>query len=226
MKLKIIGFETEIIFDNTFVNILSITNNKCFSNIIQMINDKVNGIESDQIFLLNDEDDELDMSKNIILVYDLFNIDYNSKKILNKLYKIISDNVQLKQDLEIEEMSFKIRNHIIEEINELPFEFTMKNELDITEILKLYDLKIDNMCYSNILERVELLIDIISTLKVAKILIIPNLKLFLSDDELLELYKYSLYNSVSLLLIERSNNTKLKYEKILLIDENFDEFIL
>ena len=212
MKLKIIGFETEIIFDNTFVNILSITNNKC--------------IESDQIFLLNDEDDELDMSKNIILVYDLFNIDYNSKKILNKLYKIISDNVQLKQDLEIEEMSFKIRNHIIEEINELPFEFTMKNELDITEILKLYDLKIDNMCYSNILERVELLIDIISTLKVAKILIIPNLKLFLSDDELLELYKYSLYNSVSLLLIERSNNTKLKYEKILLIDENFDEFIL
>ena len=123
-------------------------------------------------------------------------------------------------------MSFKIRNHIIEEINELPFEFTMKNELDITEILKLYDLKIDNMCYSNILERVELLIDIISTLKVAKILIIPNLKLFLSDDELLELYKYSLYNSVSLLLIERSNNTKLKYEKILLIDENFDEFIL
>ena len=76
MKLKIIGFETEIIFDNTFVNILSITNNKCFSNIIQMINDKVNGIESDQIFLLNDEDDELDMSKNIILVYDLFNIDY------------------------------------------------------------------------------------------------------------------------------------------------------
>lgn len=226
MKLKINGFENEIIFNEENVNILEIHNPKCFSHIIQVLNDKANGIESNEIFLLDDEENELNMSKDIYLICDLFNVDYSSKKILNKLYKMISDNVQLRQDFRIEEMSFKLRNYIIEEINELPFEFTMKSELDVVDILKLYDLKIDNTAYSNILERIEVMIDIISTLKIASILIIPNLKMFLSNEELLELYKYSLYNNVKLLLIERDNDIKLKYEQVLVIDENFDEQIL
>lgn len=226
MKLKINGFENEIIFDNEHINILTITNPQCFSHIIQVINDKSNGVESNEIFLLDDNDGEINMSKEIYLLCDLFNIDYSSKKILNKLYKIISDNIQLTQDYVIEDLSIKLRNYIIGEINELPFEFTMKNELDIVDILKLYDLKIDQSNYTNVFERVEVLIDIISTLNVASILVIPNLKIFLSEQDLLELYKYSLYNNVKLLLIERKLETKLKYEKILAIDENFDEQIL
>lgn len=226
MKLKINGFENEIIFDSEHINILTITNPQCFSHIIQVINDKSNGVESNEIFLLDDNDGEINMSKEIYLLCDLFNIDYSSKKILNKLYKIISDNIQLTQDYVIEDLSIKLRNYIIGEINELPFEFTMKNELDIVDILKLYDLKIDQSNYTNVFERVEVLIDIISTLNVASILVIPNLKIFLSEQDLLELYKYSLYNNVKLLLIERNLETKLKYEKILAIDENFDEQIL
>ena len=157
------------------------------------------------------------------MLFDVFNIDYTSKKILNKLYKIIENNVHLRQDLQIEEMSFKLQNYIIEEINELPFEFTMKMNLDISEILKLYDLKIDGTIYTTVLEKIQLLIDIISTLKIATILVIPNLKSFLTEKELLELYKYSLYNNVKLLLLERNLDKKLKYEKVIFIDENFDE---
>ena len=72
----------------------------------------------------------------------------------------------------------------------------------------------------------EILIDIISTLKIAKILVVPNLKMYLSDEELVELYKYSMYNNVKLFLIERKQTEKLKYEKIIYVDENFDEEIL
>ena len=89
----------------------------------------------------------------------------------------------------------------------------MKRELEISEILKLYNLKIDP-------------INIISTLQIAKILVLPNLKTYLSEDELVALYKYSLYNNVKLLLIERYNTKKLEYEKTMLIDETFDEEIL
>lgn len=226
MKLKINGFENELIFDHENINILVIDNPQCFSHIIQLINDKSNGIESNEIFLLDDNENEINISKEIYLVCDLFNIDYSSKKILNKLYKIISDNIQLSQDYVIENLSIKLRNYIIGEINELPFEFTMKSELDIIDVLKLYDVKIDNSSYTNIIERLELLIDLISTLKIAAILVIPNLKMYLSEQELLELYKYSLYNNVKLLLIERNQMFKLEYEKILVIDENFDEQIL
>lgn len=226
MKLKINGFENEISFNQEEVNILEISNSKCFTNILQIMNDAINGIESNEIFLLDENNEMLNMSKEMYITFDIFNIDYSSKKILNSLYSIIQKNIEANQDFMIEDMVIKIRNYLIEEINELPFEFTMKQELDIIEILKLFGVKIDNTCYSTILEKIEGLVDVISTLKLAKILIIPNLKQYLTDDELVEFYKYSMYNNIKLLIIERKNGEKLKYENILKIDNEFDEILL
>lgn len=226
MKLKINGFNNEIIFNDENINILEIKDSKCFTHIIEILNEKINGIESNEIFLLDNNENELNMGKEMYMIFDLFNIDYNSKKIISKIYEIISENIKKNQDHEIENETIKLRNYIIQEINELPFEFVMKRELEISEILKLYNLKIDPINYTSILERAELLIDIISTLQIAKILVLPNLKIYLSEDELVALYKYSLYNNVKLLLIERYNTKKLKYEKTMLIDETFDEEIL
>ena len=226
MKLKINGFENEIQFDEEHINALTINNSKCFSHIIGILNDKINGIESNEIFLLDEKNQEIKMDKKVYIVLDIFNIDYNSRKVLNKIYDIIAENIEKNQDHEVEKMVMQLRNYIIQEINELPFEFVMKSELEIPEILKLYNLKIDDVNYTSILEKVEILIDIISTLKVTDILIIPNLKLFLSSEELVELYKYSLYNNVKLLLIERNNEEQLKYEKNIIIDENFCDFII
>ena len=220
------GFENEIQFDDEHINVLTINNSKCFSHIIGILNDKINGIESNEIFLLDEKNQEIKMDKKVYIVLDIFNIDYNSRKVLNKIYDIIAENIEKNQDYEVEKMVMELRNYIIQEINELPFEFVMKSELEIPEILKLYNLKIDDVNYTSILEKVEILIDIISTLKVADILIIPNLKLFLSNEELVELYKYSLYNNVKLLLIERNNEEQLKYEKNIIIDENFCDFII
>lgn len=223
MRLKIIGFENEIEFDSESVNILEINDSKCFSHMIEILNEGMKGNESNEIFLLDNIDDEINMSKEMYMVFDLFNIDYNSKKILNKIYDKISKNIENEQDNKLEDLLVKLRNYIIQEINEEPFEFTMKNELEITEILKIYDLKIDSEQYISVLERVELLINLISELKVAKILVVPNLKMYLSEEELVELYKYSLYNNINLLLIERKNDKKLKYEKVFLIDKEFED---
>ena len=226
MKLKINGFDNEIIFNDENINILEIKDSKCFTHIIKILNEKINGIESNEIFLLDNNENELNMGKEMYMIFDLFNIDYNSKKIISKIYEIISENIKKNQDHEIENETIKLRNYIIQENNELPFEFVMKRKLEISEILKLYNLKIDPINYASILERAELLIDIISTLQIAKILVLPNLKTYLSEDELVALYKYSLYNNVKLLLIERYNTKKLEYEKTMLIDETFDEEIL
>jgi CRISPR type II-A-associated protein Csn2 len=221
MKLRIIGFEDEIYLDEENVNIIEIESPKYFANFLGNLNDKINGIENDEIFLLDNDDKELEMNKNMYMIFDLYNIDYNSKKILNKLYEIIENNVEKNQDLELENLMLQIRNYLIQEINELQFEFTMKSELNVSEILKLYNLKIDENNYDTILEKIEFFINIISTLKIASILVIPNLKQYLEKDELLELYKYALYNNIKLILIERKNEEKLKYEKVFFIDTNF-----
>lgn len=224
MKLKIIGFENEIEFKNN-INVLIIIDRKCFSHIIECLNNKNQGIEDNEIYLLDDENNELNMEKNMLIVFDLFNLEYNSKKFLNKIYEIISNNIKLKNDFVIEELIFKLRNYLIEEINELPFEFLMKEEIDVLDILKLFSLKIDSKNYTSILERAELIIDMLTIVQPNTLLVIPNLKLYLSDEEIIELYKYSLYNNINLLVIEQNFAKKLEYENILIIDENFNETV-
>lgn len=226
MKLRLNGFENEVIFDNEIINVLQIEDAKCYTHIIDILNQKINGYENNEIFLLDENEEEMRIDKNIYMIFDLFNIEYNSKKLLNRIYDVISENIQNSQELKMEQLIIKLRNYLIEEINELPFEFVMKSEISIQELLKIFDLKIDNINYTNVIERIELLIDLFSTLEITKILVIPNLKMYLSEEELIELYKYSLYNNINLLIIERNIRNKLKYEKVLAIDENYNDEIL
>ena len=226
MKLKINGFANELKFYDDKINILCIKDTKCFTNIIQKINYKIGGIENEEIFLLDDMNDEIKMQKEVLIIIDLFNIDFNSKKILGKLYDKISESIENSDSTKIQNMLIEIRKSIIDEINEFPFEFTMSDNIDIVNMLKLYNLKIDKLAYESILEKIEFLIDLNTTLNIFSIIVIPNLKIYLSHEELIELYKYSLYNNVKLLSIEKDFSSKLEYENILLIDENFDETIL
>ncbi len=226
MKIRIIGFEKDIEFEQNKINILKIENSNLFCNIIENINNNINGIENNEIMLLDESEEIIKMANKIYILFDIFNIEYNSKKILNKIYDQISEKMKLNQDYELETLSMKIRKYLTTEINEMPFEFIMKSELEIEDILKLFNLKIDETCYTTLLERLEFLINIISTLNIAEILIIPNIRLYLNEKEIIELYKYSMYNNVKLLIIERNLiKTKLSYEKIYYIDNEFDENI-
>lgn len=226
MKLKINGLENELQFEEDKCNVLICEDKKLFRHIIETLNDKINGLESNEIFLLSDANEEIKMEKEAFMVIDIFNIDYNSKKILNKIYDVISDRIEMTKEIEVNDIIIRLRNYLIQEINEIPFEMTMKDELNIKEILKTFELRIDKESYTSVVEKIELLIDIISTLDIASVLIIPNMKSFLIEEEIVEIYKYSLYNNVSLVCIENIFLSKLEYENILLIDNNFDEILI
>lgn len=226
MKLKINGFFNELKFYEDKINILLIKETKCYTNIIQKLHDKIEGFDLDEIFLLDNNDNELKIQNEMYMVTDLFNIDFNSKKIISKLYDRISENIENSDNTRLQSLFVEIRKNLVTEINELPFEFTMSDNIDVVNILKLYNLKIDVTLYRTILEKVEFLIDLNATLNIFSVIVIPNLKIYLSNEELVELYKYSLYNNVKLLLIEKYDNKKLEYENILLINEEFEDYII
>lgn len=226
MELSILGFENKIIFDRMHINVLEIADKKLFTKILFLLNNEFNGIKNGNEIVLRKNNNVVDINKNIYIVFDIFNIDFNSKSILNKLYKLIKNNIKLSEDYQLEEIVFKFRNYLINEINELPFEFSMNSDIEIEDVLKLFSVKIDESYYLSLIEKIEFLIDIISTLKIAKILVIPNLKLFLVGDELIELYKYAKYKNLNLLLIENNIAERiLEYEKKYIIDAEFDDFI-
>lgn len=224
MIMTIFGLKNKILLEEGNVNVLEIYNKKLFYNLITILNESDNSMEDNQIVLMQNNE-RVSIGKNVFVLTDIFNIDFNSKKILNKLYSTLIENIKNRQDDELENITLKLRNYLIEEINELPFEFSIKSELELNDLLKAFELKIDTMCYTTIVEKIEFITDIISTLKIATILVIPNLKIYLDENELLEIYKYSIYNNVQLLVIENSNSEELlKYEIKNIIDEEFDEF--
>ena len=225
MIMSIIGFEKKINFEENTINVLEIYNQKLFSNFISYINEQSNGEadEDNKIVLMNGEK-RVKIDKNVYVLTDLFNIDFNSKKIINKIYNVLEQNIKNRQDNEVENIMLQLRNYLIEEINEISFEFNINSEIEILDLLKVFNVKIDTSCYTTIVEKIEFIISVLSNLKIAEVLVIPNLKTYVDENELLEIYKYSIYNSVRLLIVENIHSEKLlKYENKNIIDENFDE---
>ncbi len=71
------------------------------------------------------------------------------------------------------------------------------------------------------------LIDLYKETKEIDIIFLINIKQYLSDIELQELYKYSLYNNVFIVLIDSQvYGEKRKFEKKLIIDDNLEEYVL
>ena len=72
-----------------------------------------------------------------------------------------------------------------------------------------------------------MLIDLEKILKLNSILFFINLKQFLNNDELIELYKYAIYNNIIIVLIDsQSYGVPLKFEKKLIVDSDLEEFVL
>ena len=225
MIMKIFSLENDIIFSEECINVLQIQDKKLFANVINSLNDNINGIQNtkERIIIL-DNDTEIKMEKEALMVIDLFNIDFNQKKIQSALYNKIEKiyKQEFERMSEFQTLFQKLQLNVLDVFNEFPFEFNYKDSIGIQEYLKLLGLKISNN-KGEIIDKIFSLIDAVEYLSVAKLLIFVNLKLYLSDDELNEIYKYAMYKKVNILLIETGEEKEpIKNEKILFVDSDYD----
>lgn len=229
MIMKIFSLENDIIFTEEYINVLQIQDKKLFTNVINSLNDNINNIEDtkERIIIL-DNDTEIKIEKEVLMFIDVFNIDFNQKKIQSALYNKIEKiyKQEFERMSEFQTIFQKLQLNVLDVFNEFPFEFNYKESIGIQEYLKLLGLKISNN-KGKITDTIFSLIDVVEYLSVTKILIFVNLKLYLIDDELKEIYKYAMYKKVNILLIETGEEKEpLENEKILYIDSDYDEIIL
>ncbi len=141
------------------------------------------------------------------------------------------EEYRTKQEESISKDFENIKENLIKYIRKLtveyPFEYQIKENFDVDDFLKVLNLKFDLDYYTELEEKLYAYIDIISYFNICKLLIIPNIKLYLDKIQLVEFYKYCKYKKVNILIIEKGIDEKvLKYEKKLIIDDTFDEFII
>lgn len=226
MKIKIKGFENELPLN---------LDNKCFS--IQIENKKlyqsilsecINETEEKQLILIDDKNNCCEIEKNILFISDPYNEEINNKKILTKIYEMISKSINENIELttEMDKNLYKIREIIINEANELPIELEALDDIKTTDILTLFKLKIDTKSYITIVDRINLMIEIMSIIKSDLILCFFNLKSILEKEQILEIEKYALYHNIKLLLIEPNLYDNIENEITLQINKNFEDEII
>ena len=180
---------------------------------------------SEDIYLIDDNNKEINISNKIKIFIDYFNFKLDSKKYTNDITKYINKVLSEETKETLLNQYKKIINLYKKELNNIDLPLVLDTDLDIENITKLIKVSIDTN--KELINNLFTLIDLENIFQTKNILVFINLKQYLSKEEIEELYKYSIYNRITLLLIDsQSYGTTLTNERKLIIDENLDEFML
>lgn len=224
MKIKINFLDNILDFNETNIYSLEIYNKKYLYRISDLFYQASIGNLTDELIFYNNGSEE-SIANKIYFCTNFFDFQFNSKQSSNDLLKHIIKNLDIyDKDVILKDYNklYQIVNKEIKKID-LPVKINQLETID--EIIKLFKINIDEP--SELIDNLLLLIDYIKELNINKVLCFINLKIYLTLDELKELYKYARYNDVKLILIDYFKREYIKeYEKILIIDENLEEIVV
>lgn len=222
MKIVHPLLERPITFTENEVQVLAIENQHAFTSFVSELVDQTNGSEGD--FVFSREDVPVALSKEAEIIINPLNLDCNQRRIVNRLFTILSD-LAIGEDFYLETVT--LRGAICQYIQKLtegvPFPLAFNEEPGINDILKAAGVHFDFES-SSFLSR---LIDYFTVLQDfchISLFVLVNIKTWLNQDDLLQLYKDAEYKKYTLFLIENSvQKSELPQEVLRIIDDDLCE---
>lgn len=216
-------------------NVLSVQNNKiltfeiCNKNYFyRTVNTFItlnNGNIPSGLFVSDDDLNEINLTNKVFVVLDYFNFDSLFNKYTSNIIKLVAESVTEENRIKIVNNFKKIVNYFNKTLDDIDFNINFNEEFNLTQLIKLLKPSVNTK--EKLLDNLFLLIDLEKTFSSHQFMAFVNLKQYLSKNELLELYKYSIYNGIKVILIDsQSYGTTIDFEKKIIIDENLDEIML
>lgn len=222
MKITVSYLENNIEINNENINVLEIENKKIFFRLINDLNQICNGnvIEEIKTFI---DDKEVSITNKVNVISDYFNIDFS--KYMLSINKLINENLKDNSDKSLLLLYKKLIQKYNSIISTVDLPIMVNNDVTIESLTKILKLKIN---YKNsIIENLFSIIELERSLKYSKFMVLVNLKQYLDDTELKELYKYSIYNNVNIILVDsQCYGCSHDFEKKLIVDDNLVEFMV
>jgi CRISPR-associated protein Csn2 len=211
-----------IVFEENIVNVIVVENPKAFRGFIEELVKQCAG--EDGSFILSECEEEIDISRYIELVIDCFNLDFNQKRILNKVYNYLKTlAMDEKNYLKTSEMQMTILQYLEELISSSEHPLVYAADIDIVSIFKSADLKIETN-YDTLLEKLVDYINIVQEYCGISCIVFVNLKTYLTEEELTQLYTHASYKKIHIILFEgRLYNKIPEFEKTFILDEDLCE---
>ncbi len=212
-------FPTPLITKENQIQVLIIENRQFYQNFIKDILLQADGEEGE--FAIFDGDKQLKPSKHIDIITDIFNLNINCTKHLNKLYNLIEAQY-LKGDGY--EAYLRLNAGVLDfakDVSEnLDFEVEFSLQTDIPGLLKNVGLKF-TIEPGNLAEEIIDYIRIVQKFIGIKFFVLPGVRSLLSEGQLEDLYSFIHYNKTNVLMLDgHLGKMRLDCEKIRIIDED------
>lgn len=225
MRVKVSGFDNAVsIPENGGIATLAIHNDLFFRKIIENILDTyTKREENNRIVIYDDEHNPLDITKDSLIITDIYSYDLSSRTITAALYKNIQDNSDIDQT-KIEQIESSIFD-ILDNINiDFSQNLSYQSTISMNDILKMARVGLEVNLRNNYIDRLYGIIDSAQQLLSKQLVVLVNQRQLLSHSELRALLQYVEDNHFSVLFIEKICKDKLDSEGLLSIDDDFYDF--
>lgn len=217
MKLVNTYYNFELNIVENQVTVLSVENPVAYTRIIGDMWSQINGEEGS--FILSDCEKIKNISKEVECVFNPFSLDCNNKKVITRLYQ----ELKAQSDCVLQEETAKLNCDIIDYLERLimtvPYNLKFNCDMDISAIMKMYNVEIENQADS-MLENIVEYMKVVSQICGIRTFAFVDLKHFLTYEELEKLYETVFYEKINLIIIEPVHTDKLNGEKCWIIDKD------
>ena len=217
MRLVYPAYQLEVFLPENQITVLSIENPTAYS---AMLHDMWNQAQGNiGGFILSDGDKIRSISKEMECIFNPFSLDCNDKKIINKLYQELKENADTYLINEGNELNRSIIKYLDQLFLKVPYALDYNIDFDLLSIFKAYSVKLECFC-ANLLERIVEYLKVMNRICNIHIFVFVDLKHYLTENELVQLYEFVFYEKISLIIIEPNHSKRVSGEKCWLLDED------
>ena len=172
------------------------------------------------------ENDKYVAAKDVCALFDITNVSLTNKTFLNKLYKKVETDIvaDYDQKLQLDRIYATIISYFDNLISLYNCDLTLQRESKIKDFLDIVQLapRTGEDYWDNLLN----LIALSAELDLFELIVIVNQRVFLTIEQLQELYKFCLYKKQKLLVLERCHDPNpCQNERKPYIDQELFEFL-
>lgn len=225
MKINVNYIDNELILEDNKILNIEIYNKKFFYRFIKDLNLIENGNNIEEITAFNKQNEEITLTNKIEILSDFLDFDLYNKKYSSDFQKYIVKNSEEKNIDKIVKEFSKVYNSISNIVNLLDIPITIKNDFDFESIVKSFKFEVNFS--DNLLNNLTDLLEVKLNLSKEKIYVFINLKSYLSNEDLLEFYKYIYSKNINCIFIDTNKYEDLTdYVNKIIIDTDLDEFVI
>ena len=219
MKMVWSRYGLELQLCENQISTIVMENPLVFTQLLQTIIRQIEGEEGD--LLLSEGDKILTFSKNVVLIDNPLMINCNEKRIISKIHKELGNIVNTEMYEKYSMLNTEIVKFVEAAMDTVPYHLEMDYQVDVTELLKTYDVKIA----TEETDPLEKLIDYLRALHAIcniKIVIVLNLKQFFTEEQVKQVYEFCFYEKIFLINME-GMKTYLTDDKDLCLIQSEDD---